>query len=587
MNFTAAGSSFTLTNNTGATITSGNDVFRINKPIGTGTVTVNNYGTVSSTGSNGNTNGQAIDFNANTSTTGTVTINNFATGVMTSADADGLRPGNGATINNYGSISGNTTGDTGNDGIDFQDPGKSGTVNNFGSTSSITGARHGITGKEAVAVYNEGTIQGLAGSGLNIDTTANSPIMSVTNASTGQIIGNAVGGADADGIDIDRLAAIDNSGTIKAVGLSSSPNLNEAIAIGGGSITNRVGATIVSDQRGITVDDSNLGPAFGAVTITNEGTIQGKNGEAVFINSTVSNTLTNKGTIIGSVVMGDGADTVNVYTGSSTGAINGGGGSDTLHLAGTGNGTLGAISNIETLNVDAGHWSVNNVQTYSGGGAIAFGATLDVNDTTVGFGGSLIVSGTLKSDPATLMFGDLSIDSTGSIQAADGDLYKVGGNFLNHSTKKTLWDTSGAFLEFTGATGTLHDLLLAGEDLGQTIAGYLDNFAWGELAIDDGNQIVLGSGAPGGGAFYVKKLLGAIFVGDDITNIVGNGYDIYYNPYDAENAYLGGKRYQLVGGGFLAPDPIPEPASIAILLSGLGLAGLFRLRAKREAGTAS
>ncbi|HEY4263804.1 MAG TPA: hypothetical protein VGM72_00675, partial [Micropepsaceae bacterium] len=281
MNFTSTSSSLTLTNNVGATITSANDVFRINKSIGAGTVTVNNSGTMISTGSNGDTNGQAIDFNANTTTTGNVIINNFATGIMSSADADGLRPGNNVTINNYGSISGNTTGDTGNDGIDFQDPGKSGTINNFGATSTITGARHAITGKEAVTVYNEGTITGQAGSGLNIDTTTNTTVMSVTNASTGKIIGNAIGGADADGIDIDRLANIDNSGKIQAVGLSSSPNLNEAIAIGGGSITNHVGGTITSDQRAITVDDSNLGNAFAAVTISNEGTISGANGEAI------------------------------------------------------------------------------------------------------------------------------------------------------------------------------------------------------------------------------------------------------------------------------------------------------------------
>ena len=585
MNFTASSSSFTLTNNTGASITSGNDVFRINKPIGTGTLTVNNSGTMSSTGVNGNTNGQAIDFNANTSTTGSVIINNFATGIMSSADADGLRPGNNVTINNYGSISGNTTGDTGNDGIDFQDPGKSGTINNFGSTSTITGARHAITAKEAITIYNEGTITGQAGSGLNIDTITNSPVMSVTNAAAGKIIGNAVGGADADGIDIDRLANIDNSGTIQAVGLSSSPNLNEAIAIGGGSITNHVGGIIASDQRAITVDDSNLGNAFGQTTIINEGTIKGVNGEAISITSTFADTLTNKGTINGSVSMGAGDNTVTLYTGSSTGALNGGAGNDTLRLAGTGASTLGAVSNIETLKVDGGQWTVNNAQSYTQGGAIAFGSTLRVDHTTVAFGGTFIVTGALSSDPSTLIFNDLSIDPTGFLSAVSGDLYQVGGNFLNHSTQNIQWDTSGALLDFAGLAGTSHNLLLTGKDRGAFPVGYVQNFSWDELIIDAGNELVLGAGALNAGALYITSILGAVLTGDEVTNIIGNGFNIYYDPGDVANAYLGGRTFRLLNGGVLAAA-VPEVSSIALLLSGLGVVFLFRRR-RSDGATAS
>lgn len=464
MNFTSANSGFTLTNgsisNSSALIQSGNDVFRINKPIGSGAVIVNNYGTMQSTGLNGSTNGQAIDFNSNTSTTGTVTINNFATGVMSAADADGIRPGNGATINNWGSIQGNTTGDTGNDGIDFQDPGKSGAVNNYGSTSSITGARHGITAKEAITVYNEGIIQGYAGSGLNIDTTTNSPVMSVTNASTGQIIGNAVSGADGDGIDIDRLATINNSGVIKAVGLSASPNINEAIAIGGGTINNYAGGTIISDQRAITVDDSNLGNAFGAVAVYNEGTITGKDGQAISITSAFANTLTNKGTINGSVVMGNGDDTINLYTGSIlNGLLDGGGGTDTIHLLETGSGSLGTISDIEDISVDDGNWTLNIV----------------------------------------------------------------------------------------------------------------------ELLLQNGGDLVLEGGTGAGLSIYAAEIDGAAILGDTITNIMGgDGFNIYYDASNEANGYLGGRVFNLTDGGLLRP--LPEPGSIALMLSGLGLLMFTRAR---------
>ncbi len=56
---------------------------------------------------------------------------------------------------------------------------------------------------------------------------------------------------------------------------------------------------IVSDQRAITVDDSDDGNALGATTIINEGTIQGGNEEAISITGSFADTITNKGTIIG------------------------------------------------------------------------------------------------------------------------------------------------------------------------------------------------------------------------------------------------------------------------------------------------
>lgn len=394
MNFNG-NSSFTLNNgsaaNSFASIVSGNDVFRINKSIGSGTVVVNNYGTMQSTGANGNTNGQALDFNANSSSTGSVTINNYSAGVMTAADADAIRPGKISTINNWGSISGNTTGDSGNDGIDYQDAGKSGSVNNFGSAASITGARHGITAKEAITLYNEGVIQGFGGSGLNIDNTSDSPIMQVTNAASGRIIGNSVGGADADGIDIDRLGAIVNRGQISALGIAGGASFNEAIAIGGGSIDNFLGGLIFSDQRAIAVDDSNLGNAFAAMAIYNEGVITGANGEAIHMTSSFANMLTNKGEINGSIVMGAGDDTVKFYTDALlNGFLDGNDGNDTLELLGSGTGSLGNARNIEALRIDGGNWSFVGDQDYQFGSFILDDAELNLAGSASIFVSSLI-----------------------------------------------------------------------------------------------------------------------------------------------------------------------------------------------------
>jgi hypothetical protein len=42
--------------------------------------------------------------------------------------------------------------------------------------------------------------------------------------------------------------------------------------------------------------------------------------------------------------------------------------------------------------------------------------------------------------------------------------------------------------------------------------------------------------------------------GSSITNIVGNGFTVYYSASLVANAALGGKTYSLVGGGSLVPQ---------------------------------
>ena len=100
-------SSFELTNNAGGTIQGLTDAIRITaatlSPTATGTFTIDNAGTIKSTGTGAN-NGQAIDFNDLTSPLGHITITNQATGLLQAADADAIRTGTNATINNHGQI---------------------------------------------------------------------------------------------------------------------------------------------------------------------------------------------------------------------------------------------------------------------------------------------------------------------------------------------------------------------------------------------------------------------------------------------------------------------------------------------------
>jgi VCBS repeat-containing protein len=391
----AVSGSLTIHNEAGATITAVSDAVKIaNLTSGTnGVVTINNEGTIKSTGTGG-AGGQALDLDAVAASGASTVINNASTGLIQAADADAIRGGTNATINNHGQIisKNGSSSSTGNDAIDFQAVNTGGVVNNF-ADGSITGARHAITGDQPITVTNAGTITGQAGSGINMDSAANTTT-TVTNSGT--ITGTSVGGADADGIDVDGLVAIDNSGTIKAVGITTGGSLNEALAIGGGTVTNHVGGLIVSDQRAITVDDSNNGSAFAAITITNEGTIQGGNGEAISITGTFADTITNKGTITGSVAMGGGNDVFNDYVGSTvTGPIDGGDGNDTINLLGTGEGTLGATTNVEVVKLTSGSWTVTadssaEIDFQSGSQTLRIGAAAvadgHLDQTIKGFG---------------------------------------------------------------------------------------------------------------------------------------------------------------------------------------------------------
>jgi autotransporter passenger strand-loop-strand repeat protein len=441
----SASGSVTIHNESGATITATKDAVKISNLVAgtSGTFTVSNEGTISSTGTGSNS-GQALDLDDINSSGVHTVINNVATGVISAADADAIRAGANATINNYGQIVSHnaSTASSGNDGIDFQSVNTGGVVNNFAG-GIIDGARHGITGDQPITVTNDGTIIGRSGSGINMDTAANTTT-TVTNRGT--ITGTTVSGADADGIDVDGLVSIDNFGTIKAVGLVSAANgLNEALAIGGGLVHNEVGGLIISDQRAITVDDSNDGSAFGVTTIINDGTIRGNNGEAISIvgtfGDTVTNTgsiygsvatdggndtLVNSGSIIGDVTLGAGDDNINLVTGSIvTGTIDGGDGVDTLVLSGNGTGSLlGTVVDVEKLDVQSGIWRIKDAAGYSeikvesGAGVVLEGSA---NGMVVAAGAALSVYGLSAN---AVVAGNQYIQIGGS---ADGTTIETGG----------------------------------------------------------------------------------------------------------------------------------------------------------------
>ncbi|WPO43114.1 autotransporter outer membrane beta-barrel domain-containing protein [Tardiphaga sp. 42S5] len=320
----SAPANITVWNRAGATITGiGNDAFRINSNIGSGTINVYNYGTILSTG------GQALDFDAISSTTATVNIVNFATGVIKSTANDAIRPGQGAIVTNYGLIYSEGVVGASNDGIDWQ--GRSGTVINK-TGGIISGLRHGITTDVDVKVTNEvgATIIGRNGSGVGSDGAG-----TVVNYGriTGAYDGSGVG--DGDGVDVDNIASVTNYGIIEGTGAAGYKdglaNASEGLSIGGGTILNY--GTISGADAGIVVNnDGNLDRSgLAATTLTNYGTIVGQRGYAIRMENKLgtaadNDTITNYGTIIGNGAIPNPNATVLTDTGTldpANGTLNG------------------------------------------------------------------------------------------------------------------------------------------------------------------------------------------------------------------------------------------------------------------------
>ncbi len=492
-----AGRSLVLKNSVTGQIIGGNDAVRINFSSATvGSVNVDNAGYIYSV------TGQALDFNAIEN--GVVEIVNQATGVISSKDADAIRPGSNGTVINYGKIIGGGAGlvsgaaNLSSEAIDFQSFG--GTVKNQ-TGGVIDGGRHGITGDGVVDVTNAagGLIRGHNGSGINLDNTG-----SVINHGTisGNFDASLING-DGDGVDIDRVGSIDNYGRIEANGaggVKDGPtdfNRADGIAMGGGTINNFAGATIYSADRGILIDDSAGGAAFGKTTLINHGTIDAKS-TGVVLQGEWDDYVQNTGTIRSrtgdtAIDLGGGNDTLVVATGSVTeGSVQGGSGKDQLILAGSGVGQLGVTKEFEAIQIEGGKWTLGGAQSLEN--LTGFGS-LHTDSINLLSGSSLSIGAPADSTGSLELFSNVSLAGTTYLDFFDSgeqDLLSVHGLL-------TLLDSSIFQLNFNGSNfvdGQVFSVLRATDIIGLNYSTFLLNglgneWSWEFSHINDSLNVKL------------------------------------------------------------------------------------------------
>lgn len=346
-----------LFNMSGATIEGQSTAISLASSEGTtGTVKIENSGTIDGHA------GNALAMRDLAATS--ILIVNQAGGHITNAGTvDVVRPGDdGAadiTVKNYGYIQAGTVegATSGGDGIDLQskDGGHTAIIGNYGD-AVIEGGKHGVTGANAADIYNEGTITGRNGSGLNFDTDINDNDGAVTVTNYGTITGtyDGYGNGDGDGVDVDYLVSIRNYGTIQGVGADNIDDFADGVAAGGGTIRNKFGATIYGETNGILIDDGDRNGAYAETRIINDGYITGKLGYGVRLIGDFNDAVTNHGTIAatdhaaaaidmgggddrlvndgdidGDVLLGTGNDYIKA--GNVLGMIDGGEGDDEIH----------------------------------------------------------------------------------------------------------------------------------------------------------------------------------------------------------------------------------------------------------------
>ena len=383
--------------------------------------------------------------------------------------------GNGSTLTNQGTI---TT--TGSRGFGLDARGSNSTLNNSG-TINVSGPNSaGIRSTETTAttlITNSGTIT-VTGSGASPDFAAGVLFQAGAAGTFVNQAGGTVSSSTDSGVrGADANITVRNAGTITggngiAINLG---NGNDIIQVTGGQINGAIITGTGNDQLtmsgGTVAGNVNLGNGNNAIIMTG-------------------------GQINGNVILGTGNDSVQLFTGATiTGSIDGGGGTNTFTLDGTGTALLsGTISNFQTLTKqNTGTWEVTS--PIAGVTAVAVtGGKLILSATNTYTGGTTISAGTLQlgnggtsgsivgnvTDNGTLAFNRSDIVTFPGLISGTGTLNQIGAGTTVLTADNTY--TGGT----TISAGTLQ--LGNGGTSGSVVGDIVNNAA---LVIDHSNTVTL------------------------------------------------------------------------------------------------
>ncbi|SHN44683.1 PEP-CTERM protein-sorting domain-containing protein [Duganella sacchari] len=503
----------TVNNNAGALMQAADaDVIQLT---GKSSVSLNNYGSmISLNPSEGGS--QAVDFNG---VTGSNVVNNY--GLLKATEADAVRPGMNGVVNNYGTIQSVTPKKGSSDAIDLQTNATGVQVFNY-ATGLIEGGRHGITGGPdtdvafTVAVTNAagGIIRGINGSGINLDGFSGKQVLTLVNHGT--ITGQGVTG-DGDGVDMDGIANITNTGIIRSIDAFAAKGetkaYSEGISVGGGTIINSgtieglvSAGNTVAVGRGITLAGNDVKGApegtreglYGHAVITNQagGVIRGQSDSAIVavgaasgytvtinnsagasiigggaVNAAIKGGLDNTAIVTGGIIngsssgkaieLGSGKNSVTITGGTILGSISGGSGNQNTLVVNPGTGGsfsyAGAIANFSKVEIKGGDVTFSGVSTYAGATQLS--------------GGSLTLDGAqrLSADSALILNGGtLRLSNAGadgqhfaSLSLTDDSAVLLGGSSLTFGSLGTV--IHGKTLTFTEAAAGAYAFRLQGD----------------------------------------------------------------------------------------------------------------------------